>query len=336
MLKFAAFVTLLLTTTISWAKPIEQSQSNIIDQTNSLSLESVSKINKAISQVKEKHNVKIQFYLLHSLNGDSEESVAKDLFNKHKLNTGDILFLVSQTEKRSRFWVGQDLQKYFTRVEVRHTLDDILPPYFQNKDYEGAFLKVVSNVSTSLGNAQFRYIFEQVGESPVSESSTSLFVWLLFIVLILGVIITTSMYMTNKNRLAKKYPMFEYEKAKEFEKMQDTKRRFLTILKKEYPGQNVYQVYRKLARDYKKNKANGTKVNDRGVDNNFDLAYFSFIPFYILMFNSPYTPLNFTGHRVSNDGSSSSGCGTSSSCGGGDSGGGGCGGGGCGGGGCGG
>ena len=100
-------------------------------------------------------SIEIAVVTIKSLNGDSVENYANQLFRewgigKKEYNNG-ILFLISPNDRKTRIEVGYGLEGAMPDIQAGYIIDNIIIPEFKNSNYEqgiilgtNAIIKVVS------------------------------------------------------------------------------------------------------------------------------------------------------------------------------------------------
>lgn len=298
---------------------------DVEDISGKLSQELISSLNTKISAFEESHNSKLKIVILDSFEGEDPRTAARTLFKERNLRNQDILYTMSITDKASRFYFGSYVDSY-SSSDIK-SIHDRMRIYYQKYDYEGALNLLIDDLDQRV------YIFKEIfGKKSLEPANIERIGFMMFGLLFLMILIPVFWAIGERIRIKNKYPGVSYSRGKQLESFQSTKTKLRTLLKKQYPDQSIYKSYRKVARDYKNNKSKAAIVNPGGRETDFSsLALDGAIPYYILMFNSPYTPLDFGTYKVKENGSTSSSCGTTSSgCSSSGCGGGGCGGGGCG------
>lgn len=290
------------------------------DQTNKLESVVVENTNSKILDFEKRHDRRIEIVVVNNFI-ESPEKDAKSWFTRKNMTNRDILYLVSLNDKASRFWIGKLARISFDGKSVK-AVHEAMKSIYQKKEYEQSFSVLISSLDQIFTKSEENF-----------KSRREIFSILLLIASFLVITISIFSYYNKREKMKIKYPGVNYDRAVALENFKDTKAKIRYLLYKQYPDEPIYKSYRRIAKEFKKNKISQSRVNRAGEETDFStLAITGAIPIYVLMFNSPYSSLDY-GRRKANEDGSSSGCSSAlSACG--SSGGDGCGGGGCGGGGC--
>lgn len=125
--------------------------SAVYDQAKVLSKETIQKIDKLN---KESDNtdkkLKIGIYIINDLNGADLEETNLEITRKWKIgdkdtNNGVLLFLAIN-DKKSRLEVSDNLTTRLTDIQSKTILEN-MKPKLRNKDYDGAVLDAVKNIT---------------------------------------------------------------------------------------------------------------------------------------------------------------------------------------------
>lgn len=120
------------------------------DFANLLRPETKTTLDERISQFEQETTHELVVVTIESLNGDTIESYANELFRewgigKKEANNG-ILFLVSKNDRAMRIEVGYGLEGAVTDIQTKQLLDDIAAPSFRNGDYDTGITGVVDGL----------------------------------------------------------------------------------------------------------------------------------------------------------------------------------------------
>lgn len=124
----------------------------VIDEVGLLSQATQNQLNQSLYQFKQQQGAQIQVYIAKSLNDESIESVAIQIFDKWKLGDAKtdkgILLIIAPNEKRMRIEVGQGLEGDVPDVIAKRIISDVVRPYFQRGEYSLGVLQGVSTLQT--------------------------------------------------------------------------------------------------------------------------------------------------------------------------------------------
>lgn len=121
----------------------ELKNSNVVDQTNSLSRDEIAQLKKQNEQLYQQKHVDFKILMIPSTNGKAIDQYALEIFNKlkignEKLDNG-LLLLVAKDDRKIRFEVGYGLEGDLTDIEAGRIIRHTLAPNFQNNDYFNGF-----------------------------------------------------------------------------------------------------------------------------------------------------------------------------------------------------
>ena len=125
--------------------------SAVYDQAKVLSKETIKKIDKMNEEADNTDKkLKIGVYITKDLDGDDLEDTTLEIARKWKIgdkdtNNGVLLFLAIN-DKKSRLEVSDNLATRLTDVQSKTILDN-MKPKLRNKDYDGAVLDAVKNIT---------------------------------------------------------------------------------------------------------------------------------------------------------------------------------------------
>lgn len=121
----------------------------VVDQAGLLSAAQRAQIEQSLFSFKQSNQAQIQVLIIKSLEGDSIESIAIQVFDQWKL--GDekrddgVLLLIAPNEKRLRIEVGQGLEGTIPDVIAKRIVADVIRPYFQRGEFfEGTQMGVTA------------------------------------------------------------------------------------------------------------------------------------------------------------------------------------------------
>ncbi|WP_180165036.1 YgcG family protein [Acinetobacter sp. YH12049] len=121
----------------------ELKNSNVVDQTNSLSRDEIAQLKNQNEQLYQQKHVDFKILMIPSTNGKAIDQYALEIFNKlkignEKLDNG-LLLLVAKDDRKIRFEVGYGLEGDLTDIEAGRIIRHTLAPNFQNNDYFNGF-----------------------------------------------------------------------------------------------------------------------------------------------------------------------------------------------------
>ena len=125
--------------------------SAVYDQAKVLSKETIQKIDKINEEADNTDKkLKIGVYIMEDLDGKDVEDTSLEIARKWKIgdkdtNNGVLLFLAIN-DKKSRLEVSDNLATRLTDVQSKAILDN-MKPKLRNKDYDGAVLDAVKNIT---------------------------------------------------------------------------------------------------------------------------------------------------------------------------------------------
>lgn len=130
--------------------------SPVVDEVGILAGGTQQQLTNALFEYRKNTGIQLQVYVIKSLEGDSIESVAIQVFDKWKL--GDektdrgLLFLIAPNEKRMRIEVGQGLEGDMPDVIAKRIISDVVRPYFQRGEYGLGVAQGVLTIENYLSN----------------------------------------------------------------------------------------------------------------------------------------------------------------------------------------
>lgn len=159
--------------------------SAVYDQAKVLSKETIQKIDK-INEESDNTDTKLKIgvYIMEDLDGKDLEDTTLEIARKWKIgdkdtNNGVLLFLAIN-DKKSRLEVSDNLATQLTDIQSKTILDN-MKPKLRSKDYDGAVLDAVKNITDANNGKKIK--------SENSVSSEDMVGMILLIVFILFVIV---------------------------------------------------------------------------------------------------------------------------------------------------
>lgn len=112
----------------------------VVDQVGLLNPQTKAMLSENLQRTFNNQGPQIQVLIVKSLNGESLEGVAIEVFDKWKLGTekGDngILFLIAPNEKRLRIEVGRGLEGDIPDAYAKRIVSDIVTPFFKTGEFD--------------------------------------------------------------------------------------------------------------------------------------------------------------------------------------------------------
>lgn len=111
-----------------------------MDEVGLLSRSAREQIAQNLFQLRQNSGPQIQVYITTSLQGESTEQVAIQIFDKWKLGDAKkdngILFLIAPNEKKMRIEVGRGLEGDVPDVIAKRIIADVVSPFFKRKEFD--------------------------------------------------------------------------------------------------------------------------------------------------------------------------------------------------------
>lgn len=162
--------------------------SAVYDQAKVLSKETIKKIDKINEEADNTDKkLKIGVYIIEDLNGKDVEDTSLEIARKWKIgdkdtNNGVLLFLAIN-DKKSRLEVSDNLATQLTDIQSKTILDN-MKPKLRSKDYDGAVLDAVKNITDANNGKKIK------SENSVSsEDMVGMILLIGFILFVIVVII---------------------------------------------------------------------------------------------------------------------------------------------------
>lgn len=112
----------------------------VIDEVGLLSRSAREQIAQNLFQLRQNNGPQIQVYITASLQGESTEQVAIQIFDQWKLGDAKkdngILFLIAPNEKKMRIEVGRGLEGDIPDVIAKRIVSDVVSPFFKRKEFD--------------------------------------------------------------------------------------------------------------------------------------------------------------------------------------------------------
>ena len=137
-------------TTLSFAYDVSPFTPNVVDDTHTLSAESIERINQKIDQVKSETAAWPAVYVVDGLRGSSVEEVSEEVFRKWELgkkgSDNGLLFLIALSDRQMRIEVGYGLEGTLTDIFCSSLINSRMVPEFKNQDYEAGIVAALEEV----------------------------------------------------------------------------------------------------------------------------------------------------------------------------------------------
>lgn len=170
---------------VALAFAVPEKPSNFVnDYAGVLSVERVNQLNSKISAFEKQTGNEIAVVIIKSLEGDTVENVAQEIFTKWGIGKKDknngVLFLIAINDRKTRIHTGYGVEGDLTDIGTSYIQSEIVAPAFRNGDYysgiNGAIDKMIGALSGS-----------QIVPEGYSSSSKKSFSWdWIFIIIIFG------------------------------------------------------------------------------------------------------------------------------------------------------
>lgn len=135
----ATVVVLFLTTTMAFGFDVPKLTGPVVDQAGLLSSQEIFQLDSQIRGFKQQTSVQLQILILSTLNNESIEGVAIQVFDKWKLGSekkdDGILILVALNDRKMRIEVGQGLEGAVPDIYAKRIVSEIMRPNFQNRNF---------------------------------------------------------------------------------------------------------------------------------------------------------------------------------------------------------
>lgn len=194
---FHSFLLLLLAlvfTVRADALEIASLNSPVIDEVGLLPAGAKQQLEQSLFSFKQSADAQIQIYIIKSLQGDSIESAAIQIFDRWKLGDAKtdrgLLFLVAPNEKRMRIEVGQGLEGDIPDVIAKRIISDVVRPYFQRGEFAMGVFQGASAIQQYILNAdpEMKKKLQQ-GARAQAQSKNGSGGWVIFILIGLWILI---------------------------------------------------------------------------------------------------------------------------------------------------
>lgn len=185
MLKYFIFLSLFFN--YLFAQNLSKLENWATDLTNILSKEEISFLNKKLKDYQDSTSNQIVVLIMPSLEGNSIEELANEIFKFNKIGTkkndNGVLLLVAKIEREIRIEVGYGLESRLTDATSSSIIRNIIVPYFKNDKY---FEGINLGLDAILQAIQGEYYSDKTEEGTFSFISVIVLFLLLF--LFIGII----------------------------------------------------------------------------------------------------------------------------------------------------
>lgn len=164
--------------------------SPVVDEVGLLSVGTKQRLEANLFEFSKSQQVQLQVYVIKSLQGDSIESVAIQVFDKWKL--GDektdkgLLLLIAPNEKRMRIEVGQGLEGDLPDVIAKRIISDVVRPYFARSEFDMGVAQGVATIQNYIVNTDpsHKASVQEEAQQPRKKGSALIFfiiagIWLI-------------------------------------------------------------------------------------------------------------------------------------------------------------
>lgn len=149
-------ITLLLFTFSVFAQPVLKGTDYANDFANVLSSETINLINKTGAAFEKTDNTQIVVVTIDSLEGQSIEDYAYDLFNDwgigSKKEDNGMLILLSVGDREIRIETGGGMEGIFNDAKVGRMIDSYAIPYFAENDFDTGIKNLYTRIVDVIGN----------------------------------------------------------------------------------------------------------------------------------------------------------------------------------------
>lgn len=191
MQKYFAFIATILFPITILAFAIPQKPTGFIqDYARILSPEQVSGLEQKLENYERSSTNEIAVVTIDSLDGDSIENVAQEIFTTwgigKKGKDNGVLLLISLSDRKTRIQTGYGVEGVLTDIGTSYIQSDIIRPAFRNNDYYGGINSALDKMIEALGGSD-------IVPSDYSQSNRSTFPWeyILFIFIFFMQVITS-------------------------------------------------------------------------------------------------------------------------------------------------
>ncbi len=185
-----AWIFLLLSPFYLQAIEIPKLEKRVTDLANLLSPETIQYLTKELETEELKTSNQIAVLILPSLDGESIESVAIQVFDEWKLGQKDksngILFLIAPNERKMRIEVGRGLEGFLPDVICNRIIKQVIRPEFKTGNYDKG---VILGIQSILKNIDGSYAPSNTDTVTTKRKKKKLSFYDLFVGTILGFVL---------------------------------------------------------------------------------------------------------------------------------------------------
>lgn len=138
-MKFFSAIFLFFVSLAGFSYEVPALYAPVVDQMGLLNAQQANQLSSDIAQFKSETSVQLQVLITSSLNNESIEGVAIQVFDKWKLGSekkdDGLLILIAPNEKKMRIEVGQGLEGSVPDIYAKRITSEILRPYFRTGNY---------------------------------------------------------------------------------------------------------------------------------------------------------------------------------------------------------
>lgn len=158
MQKYFAFLTLIIFPVSVFAFTVPQKPTGFIqDYVGVLTRDQVLDLETKLENYEKNTTNEIVVVIIKSLDGDTIENVAQDIFTKWGIGKkgvdNGVLLLVSIEDRKTRIHTGYGVEGFLTDIGTSYIQSDIIAPAFRKGDYYGGISLAVGNMVESLSGA---------------------------------------------------------------------------------------------------------------------------------------------------------------------------------------
>ena len=132
----------------------DKPQSFVNDYTGTLSLENKNSLENKISSFEKQTTNEIAVVIIPSLDGDTVENVAQNIFTKWGIGKKDknngVLLLIAMAEHKTRIHTGYGVEGNLTDLATSYIQSEIIAPAFRAGDYYGGINSALDKMIESL------------------------------------------------------------------------------------------------------------------------------------------------------------------------------------------
>ncbi len=155
-MKRTSIIFLLLVPLVSLAFTVPEKPTGFVqDYASILSSEEISALETKLENFEKQTTIEIAVVTISSLDGDSVENVAQEIFTKWGIGKKDknngVLLLISLADRKTRIHTGYGVEGDLTDIGTAYIQQEIITPAFRNGDYFGGINGAVDKMIEALG-----------------------------------------------------------------------------------------------------------------------------------------------------------------------------------------